>query len=66
MQELQEETQMNPDDIEITNLNKSFEYVKIAREIDSLKEIENLKTVAKCYAKLYLKTQEVRLSIGKI
>ena len=58
--------EMNPDDIEITNLNKSFEYIKIAREIDAWEGIENLKTVAKCYAKLYLKTQEIRASIGNI
>ena len=57
---------MNPDDIEITNLNKGFEYIKIAREIDALEVVENLKTVAKCYAKLYLKTQEIRASIGNI
>jgi len=57
---------MNPDDIELTNLNKSFEYFKIAKEIDGLEGIENLKTVAKCYAKLYLKTQEVKASIGSI
>jgi len=66
LQELQEEMQMNPDDIEITNLNKGFEYIKIAREIDALEGVENLKTVAKCYAKLYLKTQEIRASIGNI
>ena len=58
--------EMNPDDIELTNLNKSFEYFKIAKEIDGLEGIENLKTVAKCYAKLYLKTQEVKASIGSI
>lgn len=63
---MQEEMQMNPDDIEIKNLNKSFEYIKIAREIDALEGIENLKTVAKCYAKLYLKTQEIRVSLGNI
>ena len=65
---MQEETQMNldPDAIEIQNLNKSFEYIKIAREIDALEGVENLKTVAKCYAKLYLKTQEIRASIGNL
>ena len=57
---------MNPDEIELTNLNKSFEYFKIAKEIDGLEGIDNLKTVAKCYAKLYLKTQEVKASIGSI
>ena len=49
---------MNPEDIELKNLNKGFEYIKIAREIDEVTSIEILKDVAKCYAKLYLKTQE--------
>ena len=66
MQELQEEMQMNPDEIKLENLNKGFEYIKIAKEIDTLEEVENLRTVAKCYAKLYLKTQEIRASIGNI
>ena len=57
---------MNPDEIKLENLNKSFEYVKIAKEIDNLSQIDNLKNVAKCYAKLYLKTQEIKKSIGKI
>ena len=68
MQETQEETQMNldPDAIKIQNLNKSFEYIKIAREIDNLEQIENVKNVAKCYAKLYLKTQETVASLGNL
>ena len=49
---------MNPDDIKLENLNKSFEYTKIAREIDGVTRVEDLRDVAKCYAKLYLKTQE--------
>ena len=55
---------MNPDDIQLANLNKSFEYVKIAKEIDGVTSVEDLRTVAKCYAKLYLKTQETVLSLG--
>ena len=57
---------LDPDAIEIQNLNKSFEYIKIAREIDNLQEIENLKNVAKCYVKLYLKTQETVASLGNL
>ena len=57
---------MNPDEIQLANLNKSFEYTKIAREIDTLQEIENVKNVAKCYAKLYLKTQETVASLGNL
>ena len=68
MQETQEETQMNldPDAIKIQNLNKSFEYIKIAREIDNLQEKKKKKNVAKCYAKLYLKTQETVASLGNL
>ncbi len=57
---------MNPDEIQLANLNKSFEYTKIAREIDSVTEVEALRLVAKCYAKLYLKTQETALSLGNM
>ena len=55
---------MNPEDIKLENLNKSFEYTKIAREIDDVTRVEDLRDVAKCYAKLYLKTQETVASLG--
>lgn len=57
---------MNPDEITLDNLNKSFEYTKIAREIDGVTEVEALRLVAKCYAKLYLKTQETVTSLGNM
>ena len=50
---------MNPDDIELSNLTKSFEYVKFSNQIDSIDNIENLRNLAKCYFKLYLKQQEI-------
>lgn len=50
---------MDPNDIELTNLSKNFEYFKLANEIDSLKDINQIKNIAKCYFKLYLKQQEV-------
>jgi hypothetical protein len=50
---------MNPDSIELENLSKSFEYFKVASEIDSIDNIEDVKNIAKCYFKLYLKQQEV-------
>jgi hypothetical protein len=55
---------MDPNKIELENLSKSFEYFKIASEIDSIEDIEQIKTIAKCYYKLYLKQQEVVLSLG--
>lgn len=57
---------MNPDDIQLQNLSKSFEYTKLAREIDTCNNVEELKNIAKCYVKLYLRTQEAVASIGNI
>lgn len=50
---------MNPDKIELENLSKSFEYFKVASEIDGISDIDDAKNIAKCYFKLYLKQQEV-------
>ena len=50
---------MDPNSIELENLSKSFEYFKVASEIDSINDIEDIKNIAKCYFKLYLKQQEV-------
>jgi hypothetical protein len=50
---------LDPDTIELENLSKSFEYFKVASEIDGIDNIDDLKKIAKCYFKLYLKQQEV-------
>jgi hypothetical protein len=50
---------MDPDKIELENLSKSFEYFKYASEIDSISDVNDLRNIAKCYYKLYLKQQEV-------
>jgi hypothetical protein len=50
---------MNPNDIELENVNKMFEYEKLSRDIDSVEDIETLRNYAKSYIKLYLKQQEV-------
>ena len=55
---------MDPNKIELENLTKSFEYYKVASEIDSIDNIDDLKNIAKSYYKLYLKQQEVIASIG--
>ena len=55
---------MDPDKIELENLSKSFEYFKVATEIDSLEDIDKIKNIAKCYYKLYLKQQEVVANLG--
>jgi len=49
---------MNPEKIELENLNKLFEYEKHARLIDTL-DVNELREFAKLYYKLYLKQQEV-------
>lgn len=55
---------MDPDQIQLENLSKSFEYFKVATEIDSLEDIDKIKNIAKCYYKLYLKQQEVVANLG--
>lgn len=54
---------MDPNDIELANLSKSFEYQKLSNEIDNVESIKTLRQIAKSYAKLYLKQQEVMSSI---
>lgn len=55
---------MDPDSIELENLSKSFEYVKISSEIDNCEDRDRLRLIAKAYVKLYLKQQEVVASLG--
>ena len=50
---------MDLNDIELSSINKMFEYEKIARDIDSIDDIETVKEFAKAYVRLYLKQQEV-------
>ena len=50
---------MDPSKVQLENLNKSFEYEKIARDIDSISDIDELRNLAKSYIKLYMKQQEV-------
>lgn len=50
---------MDPNSISLEDMNKMFEYEKLARDIDSIDEIEVIKNYAKSYIKLYLKQQEV-------
>ena len=50
---------MDPTSITLEDVNKMFEYEKIARDIDSIDDIETIKEFAKAYVRLYLKQQEV-------
>jgi len=56
---------MNPDEIKLNTVNKLFEYEKQARSIETL-EFEELKNFCKLYCKLYLKQQEVLMSLPKL
>ena len=49
---------MDPSEINLDNLSKNFEYEKIAREIESCENIDQVKNIAKSYVKLHLKYQE--------
>jgi hypothetical protein len=53
---------MNPEKIELTDINKLFEYEKHCRIIDEL-SADELKIFSKLYFKLYLKQQEVISSL---
>jgi len=55
---------MDPNKINLENLTKSFEYIKLSNEIDSCENIEQLKNIAKCFCKLYYKQQETLSIIG--
>jgi hypothetical protein len=55
---------MKPEIIELENLSKIFEYEKISRELDSCNEINDIRNVAKCYVKLYLKQQETLTNLS--
>ena len=50
---------MDPTSITLEDMNKMFEYEKIARDIDSIDDIETVRDFAKAYVRLYLKQQEV-------
>ena len=50
---------IDPNEIDLENINKLFEYEKISRDIDSIDDIELIRNFAKAYARLYLKQQEV-------
>lgn len=54
---------MNPDQIELNNINKLFEYEKISRDIDTIDDVNILRNFAKSHAKLYLKQQEVLIDL---
>ena len=55
---------MDPDTIELSNLSEQFAYTKLASQIDSCDDRDELKNIAKSFAKLYYKQQETMSIIG--
>ena len=55
---------MDPDQIELKNLSKSFAYQQIASDIDNCNDRDMLKNIAKSFCKLYDKQQETMSVIG--
>mgnify|MGYP003124265096 FL=1 len=55
---------MNPDEITIDSMGKLFAYEKIARDIEAVTDVEELRNLAKSFAKLYYKQQEVVAKFG--
>ena len=55
---------MDPDNIELKILSKSFAYQQIATDIDNCNDSDMLKNIAKSFAKLYYKQQETMSVIG--
>lgn len=55
---------MDPSEIKLENLSKSFEYTKLASEIDNCNDKDILRNIAKMFCKLYYKQQETMQVIG--
>ena len=55
---------MDPNNIELEDINKLFEYEKQSREINECDDIEKLRTMLKISIKLYMKQQEVIKELG--
>jgi hypothetical protein len=55
---------MDPNDITLNNLSKSFEYFQISSAIDSTDDIDELRNIAKSYCKLFYAQQEAIENLG--
>lgn len=50
---------MDPNEINLESMGKMFEYEKQSRMIDEIRDIDEIREIAKSYMKLFLKQQEV-------
>ena len=57
---------MNPNEIQLKNLSKIFEYERLSRELDNCENIEEMREKAKYCIKLYLATLETFNDIGVV
>lgn len=57
---------MDPNEINLNDVSKLFEYEKISREIDDCEDLEKLRNMTKSYIKLYMKQQEVLKDIENL
>ena len=48
---------MNHEELKLESVSKLFEFEKISRELDTCVNIDLLRNICKCYAKLYMKQQ---------
>jgi hypothetical protein len=55
---------MNPDELILDDLSKSFEYTRACIEIDAIDDLQSLRDISKSYIKLYLKQQEIVAQMG--
>lgn len=55
---------MNPNDIELKDLSKVFEYERMSREIDNCNDIKEIKEKSKYVLKLYFSTLETFKELG--
>lgn len=55
---------MDPNEIILDGLTKQFSYQKISNDIDAIDDISIVRNIAKSYAKLFLKQQEVVSGLG--
>ena len=57
-------SQFNPAEIELQSTAKMFEYEKLSRQIEECDNINELRDMARCWIKLYMKQQETMRVIG--
>ena len=55
---------INPEEISLDSVSKSFEYEKQARLIDECDDVNELRKMLKTSLKLFLKQQEVVSKLG--